>query len=96
MPIYEYECLKCNFPFEVSKSIAKFRSPENCPKCGEAAERQISKTSFILKGDGWPGKAGRVKNQMKTRRARLAQKEQDHVAAPMTLTPNVGGEQTDS
>lgn len=51
MPIYEYKCNKCGV-FEVMQKITD--SPlKKCPTCKGKAERQISNTSFVLKGSGW-------------------------------------------
>ncbi|MBI2891502.1 MAG: zinc ribbon domain-containing protein [Nitrospirae bacterium] len=52
MPIYEYSCSSCRHTFE---KVQKITAPGSarCPKCGKAARRQISQTSFVLKGTGW-------------------------------------------
>jgi len=53
MPIYEYLCASCGFQFE---EVQKFNDPplEECPNCGEkSASRQVSMSSFHLKGSGW-------------------------------------------
>jgi putative FmdB family regulatory protein len=51
MPIYEYKCNKCGV-FEVVQKITD--APlKKCPTCKGKAERQISSTSFVLKGSGW-------------------------------------------
>ena len=51
MPIYEYKCNKCGV-FEVMQKISE--APlKKCPTCKGKAERQISNTSFVLKGSGW-------------------------------------------
>ncbi|PIR21000.1 MAG: FmdB family transcriptional regulator [Deltaproteobacteria bacterium CG11_big_fil_rev_8_21_14_0_20_47_16] len=52
MPIYEYTCQSCHHHFE---EIQKISDPVvmACPKCGKDASRQISQTSFSLKGEGW-------------------------------------------
>ena len=53
MPIYEYLCASCGFHFE---EVQKFNDPplEECPNCGEkSASRQVSMSSFHLKGGGW-------------------------------------------
>ena len=97
MPTYEYTCPACGESFEVFKAMSRCEDPEACPKCEQIGDRQFPRPSvpnFVLKGDGWAGKAIRVKGQMKSRRETLAQKERDHVAPPMTLKPNVGGEET--
>jgi putative FmdB family regulatory protein len=52
MPIYEYECLDCGKKLEV---MQKFNdSPlKTCSQCGGRLHKLISRTSFILKGNGW-------------------------------------------
>ena len=53
MPIYEYICKSCEHEFE---EVQKFSdtSLEKCPDCGQnSAERQVSMSSFHLKGGGW-------------------------------------------
>ena len=53
MPIYEYLCNSCGYEFE---EVQKFSDPslEECPDCGRnSAERQVSMSSFHLKGGGW-------------------------------------------
>jgi putative FmdB family regulatory protein len=53
MPIYEYECAKCESDFEVEQRITE--DPiKTCPKCkSRRVKRVISRTSFVLKGGGW-------------------------------------------
>jgi len=53
MPIYEYLCTSCGYQFE---EVQKFSEPslEECPDCGKnSAQRQVSMSSFHLKGGGW-------------------------------------------
>ena len=53
MPIYEYLCSSCGYQFE---EVQKFSEPslEECPDCGKnSAQRQVSMSSFHLKGGGW-------------------------------------------
>ncbi|MBI2058462.1 MAG: zinc ribbon domain-containing protein [Nitrospirae bacterium] len=52
MPIYEYRCPSCSHQFEYLQKITDAKSVK-CPKCGTRSRRQISNTSFILKGSGW-------------------------------------------
>jgi putative FmdB family regulatory protein len=67
MPVYEYLCKGCGHEFEREQRISD--APiKKCPSCGALkARRQISRTSFVLKGGGWysdlygtskPAKAG--------------------------------------
>ena len=96
MPTYEYRCPDCAHDFEKILKSADCKAPQDCPECGTVADKRVSRTNFVLKGDGWPGKNLRIKTQMGNRRKKLAQKERDHVAPNLTLAPNVGGERTDS
>lgn len=53
MPIYEYQCKNCGHHLEV---LQKMTEPalEKCPHCGQyTLAKQISKSAFQLKGDGW-------------------------------------------
>ena len=53
MPIYEYLCKSCGHEFE---EVQKFSDPslDECPDCEKnTAERQVSMSSFHLKGGGW-------------------------------------------
>lgn len=52
MPIYEYECAKCEKVAEVWQSITG-AGDVKCPECFETMKRIISKSSFQLKGTGW-------------------------------------------
>ena len=53
MPIYEYECPKCGEVFEEWVKSSESREDKPCPKCGTPSPRIVSRTSFVLKGDGW-------------------------------------------
>ncbi len=53
MPIYEYQCQACG---DVSEVMQKFdaAAPEECEKCRKGPlAKLLSKTAFILKGNGW-------------------------------------------
>lgn len=52
MPIYEYECKKCNAHVEVMQKMTD-KPLAKCVKCGGRLEKQWSSTSFQLKGTGW-------------------------------------------
>ena len=52
MPIYEYCCTECHQVFEEWQKDFHERTLR-CPICGGEAHRQISNTSFVLKGGGW-------------------------------------------
>lgn len=56
MPKYEYYCVACCEYFELEMSIKEDSGPRRCgnyPRCEEGMERQISLSSFSLKGRGW-------------------------------------------
>ena len=70
MPIYEYLCTSCGYQFE---EVQKFSEPslEECPDCGKnSAQRQVSMSSFHLKGGGWfkDGYASNVTEKENTER----------------------------
>lgn len=56
MPLYEYKCPnpKCEERFERLVKFDETEAPQSCPKCQtEKCAKQISRTSFSLKGGGW-------------------------------------------
>lgn len=53
MPIYEYECPKCGKVFEEWGKAAESHKHEACPTCQTPSPRIMSRTSFVLKGNGW-------------------------------------------
>jgi len=85
MPIYEYICKSCEYEFE---EVQKFSdtSLEKCPDCGQnTAERQVSMSSFHLKGGGWykdgysnnkaePEISGKEKSSSKTKETTNSEK----------------------
>ena len=74
MPIYEYLCTSCRYEFE---EVQKFSDPtlEECPDCGKnSAERQVSVSSFHLKGGGWY-KDGYSSNAIETEKTEKSLKE---------------------
>lgn len=52
MPLYEYECERCDHRFE---RIQKFSDPpvETCPKCGGPVHKLMSSPAIQFKGSGW-------------------------------------------
>lgn len=52
MPIYEYLCDACGKLCEVIQKVTD-KPLSICPECGGRMHKQISHTSFILKGSGW-------------------------------------------
>lgn len=54
MPVYEYECQKCNRTFEVEQRISEPALKE-CPECHGQLRRLIAAgTGFIMKNSGRP------------------------------------------
>jgi len=55
MPIYEYQCEKCEHEFQREQRITA-DPVKTCPKCkARRVKKLISRTSFVLKGGGWYG-----------------------------------------
>ena len=52
MPIYEYQCSKCEKMTEVMQKISD-PPLATCPSCGGPVSKVVSRTSFQLKGTGW-------------------------------------------
>lgn len=52
MPIYEYKCAECGQLIEKMQRISD--APLTvCENCGGKLEKQISRSGFQFKGDGW-------------------------------------------
>jgi putative FmdB family regulatory protein len=52
MPIYEYTCPACGHAFEKMQKVSD--PAPGCPSCGAVqVHKQVSRTSFQLKGGGW-------------------------------------------
>jgi putative FmdB family regulatory protein len=52
MPVYEYECDKCEKVFEVQQKISDDPLTQ-CPICQSPVKKLMSMSSFQLKGGGW-------------------------------------------
>ncbi len=52
MPVYEYECKKCDKVFEVQQKMSEAPLTE-CPECQAPVKKLMSVNSFQLKGGGW-------------------------------------------
>ena len=52
MPLYEYECIKCD---RIEEALQKFsdRPLTKCRHCSGRLHKMISQSSFHLKGSGW-------------------------------------------
>ena len=52
MPIYEYECRKCNAHTEVLQKYSD-KPLTKCRKCGGRLEKMLSAPAIQFKGSGW-------------------------------------------
>lgn len=53
MPIYEYQCTKCDHKLEALQKISD-KPLKKCPACGKSGlSKLVSAASFRLKGGGW-------------------------------------------
>jgi putative FmdB family regulatory protein len=53
MPIYEYQCTKCEHKMEALQKMSE-KPLLDCPACGKPGlSKLISAVSFRLKGSGW-------------------------------------------
>ena len=99
MPIYEYKCENdaCRHEFEEILSFSEGEKPQPCPKCGSTTKKLVSLSDFILKGDGWFGKAQRIKGQMKKKNERILERQKDRYSGTgPRIQPNVDGKPVDS
>lgn len=98
MPVYAYKCEDCRISFDRMLALKDYKSPQNCPSCGEIAVKAVTPIGFVLKGDGWAGKNLKIKNQMVKKNQRLDSKmnEMKREQPVATLVPNVEGERVDS
>lgn len=64
--IYEYACEACDSVVDVEMSLSEMlqRSTIECETCGAQMKRQISQSTFMLKGGGWANE-GYCKSQKK-------------------------------
>lgn len=53
MPLFIYKCSGCDFEDEFLVRRDGTDAPQKCEKCGKSLEKQISLSSFQLKGGGW-------------------------------------------
>lgn len=74
MPIYEYQCQKCNEIFEIFHKIDE-ECNAACPKCLGQAKKLISATNFILKGSGFYVNDYPSKNRQEGKKAEKAEPE---------------------
>ena len=65
MPIYEYQCEKCEHQFDTLQKLSE-KPLKKCPECGKMSlTKLVSAAGFRLKGGGWyetDFKSGNKKN----------------------------------
>jgi putative FmdB family regulatory protein len=49
MPLYNYECKKCGYKFELIKSLKEDVSQHDCPKCGEISRQVFHPVSWSIR-----------------------------------------------
>lgn len=103
MPIYSFKCTDPNCGEDTTRNLlmSEYKTEQFCDLCESLLEMQLSEggVEFVLKGDGWSGKAIKVRGQMKRKNDRLAKKERDFKnddPCMVSLAPNVDGERVDS
>ncbi len=100
MPEYSFACVTCGHRFDKTLPISQHAEPQACPECVTGSVEQLigDGVGMVLKGDVWPGKNIRIRNQMADRRAAVGRRElQLKMDGPgIRLVPNVGGERVDS
>ncbi|OGB92175.1 MAG: transcriptional regulator [candidate division NC10 bacterium RIFCSPLOWO2_12_FULL_66_18] len=52
MPIYEYECERCQHRFEIMQKFSD-RPLKKCEKCGGPVQKVLSAPGLVFKGSGW-------------------------------------------
>ena len=53
MPIYQYQCDKCNHDLEIIQKMSDDKLVD-CPKCeAPALRKKVTAAAFKLKGTGW-------------------------------------------
>ena len=101
MPVYSFQCSvsQCGVGFSKTLALASRNEAQVCPTCASPADQVVAEgVGGVLRGDIWPGKNIRVKNQMQERRSRVGERE--HMlkmdGPQFNLAPNVEGERVDS
>jgi len=95
MPTYGFKCDSCHHEFERVLRLTDYTNPQVCPECQGGTKRTMASPSFVLAGDGWPGKNIRIQGQMADKNRRLDAKSRD-IPVGQRMVPNVGGEEVDS
>jgi putative FmdB family regulatory protein len=90
MPLYEYECCKCESRFERIQSFGS-EPVKECPSCGGQVRRLLGVPALQFKGTGWyvtdygKGNDGRPEAQ-KNGKEGVAEKKTETATAEKTKT----------
>lgn len=52
--VYEFRCAKCDFLFDVVRSVSEFSRSAQCTQCGNMAELQVSRNKNLFSVSGIP------------------------------------------
>lgn len=85
MPIYEYQCKKCNAHTEVMQKFSD-KPLTKCRKCGGRLEKLLSAPAIQFKGSGWyvtdyAGKSGKPGEEKKEKKSAEASTTEDKSAS---------------
>ena len=51
MPIYEYDCPRCETKFELMRPFSQSNEPAKCPDCQTESKRALSKFACFTTGE---------------------------------------------
>ncbi len=86
MPLYEYQCTACGESTELLQKISD-EPAKTCPQCNQdSLVKQISSTSFQLKGGGWYVTDFKNKKENKTTPENKPTSEKSEVSKPPEKT----------
>ena len=100
MPVYEYECQKCNL---ITEAMQKFSDPPltECPHCSGRLRKMISQSAFHLKGSGWyvtdlsrKGDSAPAEKKDKPAESSTKTPEKSSDSSPSVSTPSSGTSET--
>ena len=86
MPIYEYECEKCSFKFELLRNINE-NGGTPCPKCQSHSRRMLSPISYIWKGTRFAGENLSKNDGSKPKEQNVDKPEKDKTSENDKPTP---------
>jgi len=76
VPIYEYECEKCFFKFDLMKKVGE-NGGASCPRCHGHSRRLFSVVPFIFKGARWVGKSDKKREDSQPKDQSVNKSEND-------------------